>query len=291
MKKNTITCNSSISGTFLLGGDLPIHRLGYGAMRITGPGIWGDPKNPKEAQAVLRRAVELGVNFIDTADSYGPEVSENIIAQTLHPYPKGLIIATKGGLTRQGPDKWAPVGRPEYLIQCVEMSLRRLKLDCIDLYQLHRIDPLVPVEDSLGVLKEMQKEGKIRYIGLSEVSVSDIERAKKIVKVVSIQNLYNLSNRQAENVVQYCEKNELAFIPWFPIASGELVQHPGGGLERLAKLKDATEAQIALAWLLKRSPVMIPIPGTSSVAHLEENICAASLELTDDEFALLKSMG
>jgi pyridoxine 4-dehydrogenase len=260
-------------------------------MRITGPGIWGDPKNPKEAQAVLRRAVELGVNFIDTADSYGPEVSENMIAQTLHPYPKGLIIATKGGLTRQGPDKWAPVGRPEYLIQCVEMSLRRLKLDCIDLYQLHRIDPLVPVEDSLGALKEMQKEGKIRYIGLSEVSIPDIERAKKIVKVVSIQNLYNLSNRQAENVVQYCEMNELAFIPWFPIASGELVQHPGGGLERLAKLKDATEAQIALAWLLKRSPVMIPIPGTSSVAHLEENICAASLELTDDEFALLKSMG
>jgi pyridoxine 4-dehydrogenase len=284
-----ITPNAALSGTFMLGGDLPVHRLGFGAMRITGPGIWGDPKDPKEARNVLRRALELGINFIDTADSYGPEVSENLIAETLYPYPSDLIIATKGGLTRQGPDLWAPVGRPEYLHHCVEMSLRRLKLDRIDLYQLHRFDAKVPVEESLGILKDLQKQGKIRYIGLSEVSVSDIERAKKIVDVVSVQNLYNLSNRQSEEVLKYCESKDIAFIPWFPIASGDLT-HPGGELDTLAQQKGVTTAQIALAWLLKRSPVMVPIPGTSSVAHLEENTAAASVELTDKEFAVLESL-
>jgi pyridoxine 4-dehydrogenase len=288
MGKNN-KANAALSGTFMLGGDLPVHRLGFGAMRITGPGIWGDPKDPKEAKNVLRRALELGINFIDTADSYGPEVSENLIAETLYPYPSDLIIATKGGLTRQGPDLWAPVGRPEYLHHCVEMSLRRLKLDRIDLYQLHRFDAKVPVEESLGILKDLQKQGKIRYIGLSEVSVSDIERAKKIVDVVSVQNLYNLSNRQSEEVLKYCESKDIAFIPWFPIASGDLT-HPGGELDTLAQQKGVTTAQIALAWLLKRSPVMLPIPGTSSVAHLEENTAAASVELTDKEFALLESL-
>ena len=284
-----MTSNASASGTFTLGGKLPIHRLGFGAMRITGPGIWGEPKNPKEAREVLRRAIDLGINFIDTADSYGPEVSENLIAATLHPYPSDLIIATKGGLTRQGPGLWAPVGRPEYLYQCVELSLRRLRVECIDLYQLHRFDPKVPVEESLGILKNLQQQGKIRYIGLSEVSVPDIKRAMKVIEVVSVQNLYNLSNRQSEAVLQYCEMNRIAFIPWFPIASGELAR-PGGELDNFAKLKGVTSAQIAIAWLLKRSPVMVPIPGTSSLAHLEENTAAAAVKLTDKEFALLESL-
>lgn len=262
--------------------------MGFGAMRITGPGVWGDPQNPKEARAVLRRAIELGVNLIDTADSYGPETSENLLAEVLHPYPAGLVIATKGGLTRQGPGKWTPVGRPEYLIQCVEMSLRRLKLDCIELYQLHSIDPLVPFEASLGALKAMQKQGKIRFIGLSNVSVADIERARKLVEIVSVQNLYNLSNRKSEDVVDYCEKHQLGFIPWYPIASGDLA-HPGGAVKKMAEAKGATPSQIALAWLLKRSPVMLPIPGTSSVAHLEENVAAAALKLSDKEFDLLGS--
>lgn len=275
--------------TFLLGGDLPIQRLGFGAMRITGPGIWGNPKNPKEACAVLRRVIELGINFIDTADSYGPEVSENLIAETLYPYPSNLVIATKGGLTRQGPDLWAPVGRPEYLHQCVEMSLRRLKLECIDLYQLHRIDPKVPFEESLGILKDLQQQGKIRHIGLSEVSVADIKKANTIVDIVSVQNLYNLTNRQSEKVVQYCEMHGIAFIPWYPIASGNLAQS-SGKLENLAKQKGVSTAQLAISWLLKRSPVMLPIPGTSSIAHLEENATAASVNLTDEEFALLESM-
>lgn len=281
--------NAAQAGTFFLGGNLPIHRLGFGAMRLTGPGIWGDPENPQEAKEVLRQAVELGVNFIDTADSYGPEVSENLIAEVLYPYPSGLIIATKGGLTRQGKDLWAPVGRPEYLIQCVEMSLRRLRIPCIDLYQLHRIDPLVRMEDSLGALKELQHQGKIRYIGLSEVSVPEIEKARKIVDIVSIQNLYNLANRKAEDVLQYCEKNNLGFIPWYPIGSGDLAR-PGGKLDNFAKRKGATPAQIALAWLLKRSSVMLPIPGTSTVKHLEENLAAASINLTDAEFAELDTM-
>lgn len=286
MTKSTAP-NAKSSGSFSLGGKLPIYRLGFGAMRITGPGIWGDPENPKEARAVVRRAIELGVNFIDTADSYGPEISENILAETLYPYPAGLIIATKGGLTRHGPNKWMPVGRPEYIVQCVEMSLRRLKLDCIDLYQLHKIDPKVPLEETLGVLKNMQNQGKIRYIGLSNVSVAEIEQAKKIVDIVSVQNQYNISNRQSEDVLQYCEKHKLGFIPWYPIASGDLTH--AEALTKIANQKNATPAQIAIAWLLKRSPVILPIPGTSTLAHLEENIGAADIDLTDNEFALLSA--
>lgn len=281
-----IKANSA--GTFMLGGIRPIHRLGFGAMRLTGPGIWGDPKSRKEAYAVLKRAIELGVNFIDTADSYGPEVSENIIAEALHPYPSDLIIATKGGLTRQGPDGWSPVGRPEYLIHCVEMSLRRLKLDCIDLYQFHAIDPLVRLEDSLGALKKMQQQGKIRMIGLSNFSISDIERAKKIISCVSIQNRYNLADRQSEDVLNHCEENRLAFIPWFPVGSGELT-HGQSGLEKIAKEKEKTPAQIALAWLLKRSDAVIPIPGTSSITHLEENVAAAGVNLTEKDFEFLNA--
>lgn len=289
MSDTSARADATASGTFTLGGDLTVHRLGFGAMRITGPGIWGQPKDPDQARAVLRRAVELNVNLIDTADSYGPEVSEDLIAETLAPYPNGLIIATKGGLTRQGPDTWTPVGRAEYLRQCVEMSLRRLRVDRIDLYQLHRIDPKVPAEESLGVLKEMQDEGKIRHIGLSEVSVAEIEHAKTIVDVVSVQNLYNLSNRQSEEVLTYCEQNNIGFIPWFPVASGDLAR-PGGPLDEAAKRHDATVAQLALAWLLKRSPVMLPIPGTSSVVHLEENVAAAGVQLSDDEFATLSAL-
>lgn len=286
--RNPIVADASLSGTFLLGKGTPVNRLGFGAMRLTGPGIWGDPKNPKEARDVLRHAIDMGVNFIDTADSYGPEISENLIAETLYPYPGDLVIATKGGLTRQGPDKWAPVGRPEYLIQCVEMSLRRLRVECIDLYQLHRIDPHVSVEDSLGALREMQRQGKIRYIGLSEVSIAEIERAQKMVEIVSVQNLYNIKNRQSEDVLKYCEKHNIAFIPWFPIDSGMLAGAKGL-IENLEKSKHATPTQIALAWLLKRSKVMLPIPGTSSLAHLEENIGAASIELTQKEMDDLES--
>ncbi|MDQ2687175.1 MAG: aldo/keto reductase [Armatimonadota bacterium] len=281
--------NAAASGTFTLGGDLTVNRLGFGAMRITGKGIWGEPQDPEAARAVLRRAVELGVNFIDTADSYGPEVSENLIAETLAPYNNGLVIATKGGLTRQGPDKWTPVGRAEYLRQCVEMSLRRLRVDRIDLYQLHRIDPKVPADESLGELKKMQDEGKIRHFGLSEVSVAEIEHARTIIDVVSVQNLYNLANRQSEEVLDYCTKNDIGFIPWFPVASGDLAR-PGGPLDAAAKKHNATVAQLALAWLLKRSPVMLPIPGTSSVAHLEENVGAASVALTDEEFTALSDL-
>jgi pyridoxine 4-dehydrogenase len=272
------------SGVFKIGGDLPVHRLGFGAMRITGAGIWGEPKDPAEARRLLKRVVDTGVNLIDTADSYGPEVSERLIAEALHPYPKGLVIATKGGLTRAGPEQWAPVGRPEYLRQCVEMSLRRLKLDCIDLYQLHRIDPKVPVAETLGALKDLQKAGKIRHIGLSEVSVAEIEQAKKTVTIVSVQNLYNLGNRQSEAVLDYCTKHSLGFIPWFPLAAGEMAR-PGGVLDQLAKQHQATVSQLALAWLLHRSPVMLPIPGTSSVEHADENMAAASLKLSEAEWA------
>ncbi len=261
--------------------DCRVYRLGFGAMRITGPGIWGDPPDPAAARRLLRRVVELGVNFIDTADSYGPEVSERLIAEALHPYPAGLVIATKGGLTRQGPERWAPVGRGEYLQQCVEMSLRRLRLDCIELYQLHRIDPRVPVEETLGALKSLQQAGKIRHVGLSEVSVEEIERARRILPIVSVQNLYNLGNRQSEAVLNYCEQHRLGFIPWFPIAAGDLTK-PGGPLDQIAKRHGATVGQLALAWLLHRSPVMLPIPGTSSLAHLEENVGAAELRLSDE---------
>jgi len=285
-----LTPNAAASGTFTLGGDLVVNRMGFGAMRITGKGIWDDPKDPAEAKRVLKRALELGVNFIDTADSYGPYVSEDLIAEALFPYADGLVIATKGGLTRQGPDQWLPVGRPEYLRQCVEMSLRRLKTDTIDLYQLHRIDPKVPAEESIGELKKMQTEGKIRHIGLSEVSVKELEHAQTIVDVVSVQNLYNLSERKSETLLDYCTEKSIGFIPWFPVAGGDLVK-PGGALDEASKARGATVAQLALAWLLKRSPVMLPIPGTSSVAHLEENVAAASLSLTDDEFASLSALG
>lgn len=284
MTTTTLPANAAASGTFNLGNDLPIHRLGFGAMRITGKGIWGEPENPDEARRVLRRAVELGVNFIDTADSYGPEVSERLIAEALHPYPSGLVIATKGGFTRQGPDEWAAVGRPEYIRQCVEMSLRRLRLERIDLYQLHRIDPKVPAEETLGALAELQAAGKIRHIGLSEVSTKEIKHASKIVPIVSVQNRYNLADREHEDVVDYCEKHNLGFIPWYPVAAGDLAR-PGGVLDNTAKKHHATVAQLSIAWLLHRSPVMLPIPGTSSVKHLEENVAAASLNLSEDERA------
>ena len=279
----TAAVNARESGTFNIGDDLPVNRLGFGAMRITGEGIWGEPKDPGEARNVLRRLPDLGVNFIDTADSYGPEVSERLIAEALYPYPKDLAIATKGGFTRSGPNKWAVVGRPEYLHQCVEMSLRRLRVERIDLYQLHRFDPKVPVEETLGKLKELQQAGKIRHIGLSEVSPEEIERANKTVKIVSIQNKYNLTDRAHEDVVDYCEKNGLAFIPWFPVAAGKLAG-PGGPLDETAKRHGASVAQLSIAWLLHRSPVMLPIPGTSSVKHLEENVASAGVKLSDQEW-------
>ena len=285
-----LTPDAAASGTFTLGGDLTVHRMGYGAMRITGQGIWGDPKDPAECRRVLKRALDLGVNFIDTADSYGPEVSENLIAEALYPYAGDLVIATKGGLTRQGPDQWNPVGRPEYLRQCVEMSLRRLKTDTIDLYQLHRIDPKVPAEETLGALKDLQTQGKIKHVGLSEVSVEELQHAQTIVDIVSVQNLYNLSERKSETLLDYCTEKSIGFIPWFPVAGGDLVK-PGGVLDQSAKQHGASVAQLALAWLLKRSPVMLPIPGTSSVAHLEENVAASSLTLTDDEFDSLSALG
>jgi pyridoxine 4-dehydrogenase len=283
---STPTINAAASGTFRLG-DLEVHRLGFGAMRITGPGIWGEPKDREECRRVLRRAVELGVNFIDTADSYGPDVSEELIGETLYPYPEGLIIATKGGLTRQGPDLWAPVGRPEYLRQQLEMSLRRLRLERIDLYQLHRIDPKVPVEESLGALKDCQREGKIRHVGLSEVTPKEIERSRKAVEIVSVQDMYNLADRKNEPALEYCEKHHLGFIPWFPVAAGKLAQS-GGLLGEVATRHGVTLAQLSIAWLLHRSPVMLPIPGTSSVKHLEENIAADAIKLAESEWAKLE---
>lgn len=262
---------------------MTVNRLGYGAMRITGKGIWGEPKDPEGAKKVLQRAVELGVNFIDTADSYGPEVSERLIGEALAPYANGVVIATKAGLTRQGPEKWLPVARPEYLQQQVEMSLRRLKVERIDLWQLHRIDPKVPVEESLGAIKKLQQQGKIRHVGLSEVKPHEIEQARKVVEIVSVQNEYNLGNRKHEDVVEYCEKHNLAFIPWFPVAAGKLAQ-PGGKLDAAAKAHGATVSQLSLAWLLHRSPVMLPIPGTSSIEHLEENVAAAGVQLSEAEW-------
>jgi pyridoxine 4-dehydrogenase len=279
--------NAASAGTVTIGKDLTVNRLGFGAMRLTGEGIWEDPKDPAECKRVLKRLVDLNVNFIDTADAYGPEVSENLIAEALHPYPKGLVIATKGGLTRQGPDQWAPVGRAEYLRQCVEMSLRRLKVERIDLYQLHRFDPRVPVEESLGELKKMQQEGKIRHIGISETSVAEVQQAQKIVNVVSVQNKYNITDRAHEDVVNYCTKNNIVFIPWFPLAAGELTKS-GGVLDRLASAHKTTKSQVAIAWLLRRSPVMLPIPGTSQVPHLEENVAAAELKLDEAEWQSLE---
>lgn len=281
------TISAQSSGTFSLGGKTSVHRLGFGAMRLTGEGIWGEPKDREEAKRVLKRAVELGVDFIDTADAYGPYVSEEIIAEALHPYPTGLIVATKGGLVRTGPQQWQPVGRPEYLHQEVEMSLRRLKLERIDLWQLHRIDPKVPVEESLAPIKKLQEQGKILHVGLSEVKPTEIDQARKFMDIVSVQNQYNLGDRQHEDVVEYCTKNNLGFIPWFPVAAGKLAR-PGGPLDAAAKRHSATVAQLSLAWLLQRSPVILPIPGTSSVKHLEENIAAASVKLDASEWKAIE---
>ena len=277
--------------SFLIGGDLSVNRLGYGAMRLTGEGVWGWPADRENARKVLRRAVELGVNLIDTADAYGPEVSELLIAEALHPYPEGLVIATKGGLTRPGPGEWEPNGRPEYLTQCVEKSLKRLKLERIDLYQLHRIDPKVPVEESLGALKKMQDAGKIRHVGLSEVKPKEIERARKVLPIVSVQNEYNIAYRKSEETLAYCERENLGFIPWFPIGGGNnSLTKSGNPMAAEAKRHGASVVQVALAWLLQRSPVMLPIPGTSSLAHLEENVAAAKLQLTPEEWKTMENL-
>ena len=273
-----------VAKTFKLGGDLEVHRLGFGAMRLIGEGVWGEPKDPDNAARVLKRAVELGVNFIDTSDAYGPSVGEKQIGDTLSPYADGLVIATKGGLTRQGPNKWLPVGRPEYIEQQVELSLRWLKTDRIDLWQLHRIDPKVPVEDTLEPIARLQQQGKILHVGLSEVKVPEIEQAAKVVKIVSVQNKYNLGDREHEDVLDYCTKHGIAFIPWYPVAAGALAK-PGGKLDQTAKNHNATVSQLSLAWLLHHSPVILPIPGTSSVTHLEENLKAADVSLTDAEWA------
>lgn len=270
-------------GTFSLGGDLNVNRMGFGAMRITGDGVWGWPSDRANAVKVLKRAVDLGVNFIDTADVYGPETSELLIAEALHPYPKGLVIATKGGLTRPGPGSWEPNGKPDYLTQCVEKSLKRLKLDRIDLWQLHRIDRKVPVEESLGAIKKLVDQGKIRHVGLSEVTAEEIQQANKVVPIVSIQNRYNITDRKSDAALEYCEKNKLGFIPWAPVGSGKLARG-AGALAEAAKKRNVSEAQLALAWLLQRSPVMLPIPGTQSVAHLEENMKAADLKLTAQDW-------
>jgi pyridoxine 4-dehydrogenase len=274
--------------TFSIGGDLEVHRLGFGAMRITGKGIWGPPDDPDEARRLLRRVVEAGVDLIDTADSYGPEVSENLIAEVLHPYPDGLVIATKGGLRRSGPGQWPRDARPERLREACEASLRRLKLDRIDLYQLHSPDPRVPYEDSVGALKGLQDEGKIRHVGISNVSIDELHRARGIVEVATVQNRYNLEDRASEDVLEACEEARIGFIPWFPLATGRLAEQ-GGPLDRAAREHDVTPAQVALAWLLARSPVMLPIPGTSSVEHFEENLAAGRIELSEGELAAIGS--
>lgn len=276
---------AAASGTFLLGGDIPINRLGFGAMRITGKGIWGEPEDRPEAIRVLKRLPELDINFIDTADAYGPDVSEDLIREVLHPYGN-ILVATKGANTRQGPDRWHAVGRPEYLRQAVLMSMRRLGVERIDLWQLHRIDPQTDRETQFRVIADMQREGLIRHVGLSEVNVEEIKAAEKHFKVVSVQNLYNLVNRQSEAVLDYCEQNNIGFIPWFPLAAGNLSK-PGGIVDSVAKKTGATPSQVALAWILKRSPVMLPIPGTGKVSHLDENTAAAGVTLSDEDFAAL----
>jgi pyridoxine 4-dehydrogenase len=278
--------------TFLLGGDLLVNRLGFGAMRLTGEGIWGWPPDRENAKKVLRRAVELGVNFIDTADAYGPETNELLIAEALYPYPKGLVIATKGGNTRPGPNQWVPDGRPEYLAQCVDKSLKRLKLERIDLYQLHRIDRKVPVEESLGALKKAQDAGKIRHVGLSEVTVAEIEQAKKVLPIVSIQNQYNITDRDSEGALDYCAKEKMGFIPWAPIGGGRnpSLRKTGNPLEAEAKRHNVSVVQLALAWLLQKSPVMLPIPGTSSLAHLEENMAAEKLQVSAEEWKKIEEL-
>jgi aryl-alcohol dehydrogenase-like predicted oxidoreductase len=283
---------ASKAGQFAIGNDLPVTRLGFGAMRITGDGIWGEPSDRAAAIQVLRRAVELGINFIDTADSYGPNVSEEIIAEALHPYPSNLVIATKGGFDRPGPNRWVENGKPEHLRSACDGSLRRLRLDRIDLYQLHRIDPKVPAEDQLGTLKDLQSQGKIKHIGLSEVSVEQIQHAQTIVPIVSVQNRYSLADRRHEQTLTWCEQHGIAFLPWYPIAGGKLLKpdHPfAQTLSQLAKRYNASPAQLSIAWLLHRSPVMLPIPGTSQVKHLEENIAAASLQIGHAEWAQLEA--
>ena len=277
------------SGTFAIGGQLVVHRLGFGAMRLTGPGIWGEPADREEAIRVLRRAIELGVDLIDTADSYGPHVSEELIRVALHPYPKQLVIATKAGLVRTGPDRWHPVGRPEYLRQQCEMSLRRLGLEQIPLFQLHRIDPRIALEDQIGELRALQTEGKVRFLGLSEITVDQLRAARALAPIATVQNRYNLMDRGWEEVVTYCERERLGFIPWFPVATGDLARREGA-LAALAETLGATPAQLAIAWLLHRSPVVLPIPGTSSIAHLEENVEAALVGLTDEQLAQLSGL-
>ena len=271
-----------MTSTFRIGRDLEVRRLGFGAMRITGDGIWGPPADPEGAKGLLRRVIELGVNLIDTADSYGPEVSENLIAEALHPYPDGLVIATKGGLRRTGPGQWPSDAHPDRLRECCEGSLRRLRVDRIDLYQLHRPDPKVPVEDSLGALKQLQDDGKIRHIGVSNVSIEELERARAVVDVVTVQNRYSLVDRHSEDVLEACDAAGIGFIPWFPLATGDLAR-PGGPLDELARTHDATPGQLAIAWLLARSPVVLPIPGTGSREHLEENVAAGELTLESEE--------
>jgi pyridoxine 4-dehydrogenase len=282
---------STMKSTFQLGGDLSVNRLGFGAMRITGEGIWGWPPDRENAKKVLRRAVDLGVNLIDTADAYGPETSELLIAEALHPYPTGLVIATKGGLTRPGPDSWVPNCRPEYLSQCVDKSLKRLKLERIDVYQLHTVDRKVPIEDSLGALKKAQDAGKIHHVGLSNVTTQEIERAKKVLPIVSIQNRYNIEDRDSEDVLSYCEKEKMGFLPWAPVGGngrGSLTKS-GNPLEAEAKRHNVTAVQLALAWLLQKSPVMLPIPGTANIAHLEQNMAAAKLQLSPEEWKGIES--
>ena len=284
----TLSTPASAAGTITLGGELTVNRMGFGAMRLTGPGIWGPPRDRAESVRVLQRAVELGVNFIDTADAYGPHISEEIIAEALHPYP-GVVIATKGGLVRPGPDRWVENGRPEYLRRQLEGSLRRLKLDRIELWQLHRIDPKVPADEQFGVMREFQREGLVRHLGLSEVSAAEIDRARRIVPIVSIQNRYNIADRKWDAELDYCEREGLAFLPWFPLSAGSLGE--GGALHRVAQRHGATVYQVALAWLLAHSPSMLVIPGTSSVDHLEENIAAAEIRLTEHDRAELDRIG
>jgi aryl-alcohol dehydrogenase-like predicted oxidoreductase len=285
----TATASVSASGTFQIGGETTVHRLGFGAMQLPGPGVWGEPEDHDGAIRVLKRALELGVNFIDTADSYGPFISEQLIKEALHPYPEGLVIATKAGLTRTGPGQWHPLGRPEYLRQQCMLSLRHLGIERIELYQLHRIDPKVPLEEQIGTLADLQREGKIHHIGLSEVSVEELGAAQKLATIATVQNLYNLSNRAAEPLLEYCEQHGIGFIPWFPLATGKLAR-PGGPLDGVASQVGASPSQVALAWLLRRSPVMLPIPGTKSVAHLEDNCAAAAIELSDEQFEALSEI-
>jgi pyridoxine 4-dehydrogenase len=288
MTTTTLERPAERSGTFTIGGDVPVHRLGFGSMQLTGPGVWGNPKDPAEAVRVLKRAVELGVTLIDTADSYGPYVAEDLIRKALYPYPTDLVIATKAGLTRGGPGKWDPVGRPEYLRQEAEMSLRRLGVDRIDLFQLHRIDPKVPLAEQVGELALLQQEGKIRHIGLSEVTIDQLKQAQRYATIVTVQNKYNLEERTAEPLLDHAAKHGIGFIPWFPLATGGLAKE-GSALTQMAKRLHATPSQLALAWLLHRSPVMLPIPGTSKVKHLEENMAAAAITLSDaDAEALAK---